>query len=248
MDAKEKQSRIDQELINAGGVKALKDKFLGYEWETWTDQSLVLSFIREHGNLTKAAYSSGFAPDAIVSWEQDNHLGFRDRVKLAYQDFGHTLEDKFTTKLMNGEIKSAAAWRMALERFLPKQYGDDPEKDDTDGKKLLDELRADNAKAKATHEAVSDAERAVDYQENGAGADDEWRVPSLNLKDRMPKDDGRRHIFLLAGRNYVGGSTWNRLAPSRRLSSTAWPGSLSRPVVNRLESPGWLRGLRKSAP
>ena len=178
--ARTDQERLADEVVRAGGERALK----GIEdRDLWGKQAVVLSFLREHADLQKAALQAGEFPTTAIGWLDGNVLDFADRVSVANREVGYRLHGTVLERIISGEIKSPGVIKMVLESLLPELYGKDADPKDNEGKNamtLLREMHKEWLDNKARDEGILfDTQRAQEL--SGAPV-------TLALPDRVQRD------------------------------------------------------------
>ena len=173
-----KETRIVAEIANYGG----EGKLVGLSPEQralWDEQALVLSYLRETGNLGKAAKSAGVAVDIARSWYKTDELDFRGRQSGALAEIGWQINETLLARVMSGEIKSPAIIKMVLERNLPEIYGRKVGEDHDPGNEAIDILREARERDRQDAEAAKELRQADDLLQGQEIPDAE--VPDLDF-------------------------------------------------------------------
>lgn len=154
MNDQERKARLLAELKNAGGERVLAH-LRQHERETWDEQALVLSFIREDGDAASAANRAGVPVGVESTWYDEDTLGYVKRRAHALEERGWALFANLFKKAEKGEITSPAILKMLMEATLPTLFSGAPS--ENTGKKLLEALREQNEKWDSALEAGIEA-------------------------------------------------------------------------------------------
>ena len=168
----ETNQRLNNEIILAGGERSLlhlpvEDRSL------WDTQAIVLSYIREHANVHKAALQGGRSIEEIDEWVANNVLGFTDRKAAAFASLGHTIKESLIEDIRNGKQKNPTIILSILKVLLPNEFDRSGRSVNEDTKEMMDQVRRMNqehveirarmdAKEKAEQEAVANQPPAED--------------------------------------------------------------------------------------
>ena len=115
--------RMEDEVIIGGGYKRFAEKYYTQvDIDLWKQQGLYLSHLRESGNQERAAMMTGIALGMAMEWYEMDILEFQKRQRGALRQVAALLEDSLYEKMLSGQIKSPAAYRIALETLDPDRY------------------------------------------------------------------------------------------------------------------------------
>ena len=184
----DREERIVQEIINCGGERALISLGMSDDdRKIWELQALVLSHYRENGDLSKSAKLSGVPHNKVYEWALNDTLKYTEREAECNAQIGTGLAATLVQQLMDGKIKTAAVWKMALEKYLPRVFGADGEGEELPGKRTMDEVRKLNADFEARVDA--EVQRRVAHApavivENHEENENPLAYPGLDLRNR----------------------------------------------------------------
>ena len=115
--------RMEDEVVIGGGYRKFVEKYYTEEdIELWKQQGLYLSYLRESGNQERAAMMTGIALGMAMEWYEMDILEFQKRQRGALRQVAALLEDSLYEKMISGQIKSPAAYKIALETLDPDRY------------------------------------------------------------------------------------------------------------------------------
>ena len=183
-----KQDRIDKEYKLAGGMKNFKE-LTDEEHNVLEEQFHVLSYVRESGELVKAAEEAKVPFVTIGMWIDANVLDFTSRYTITRQHVGFQIESRVINGLMNGDIKNPSLFKIMLDSHLPDFYGNKAVKPESAALETLTELRkfaAENAaQEKEEPETPAEPEEAQEPSEPVAETpEDQTKIIDL-LKRRQ---------------------------------------------------------------
>lgn len=154
--------RIDDEITKTGGyAKFLKASWNEEDVDLWRSQALYLSHLRESGNQEQAALAAGYELSAVKEWEEADILGFEARARAARKEVAAKLEDSLVSKLLSGEIKSAAAYKLILTALDADRYGDNKADRNSEALQLTKEIREFAAKWREMQEQYQNEEEST---------------------------------------------------------------------------------------
>ena len=115
--------RMEDEVIIGGGYRKFVEKYYtDIDIELWKQQGLYLSYLRESGNQERSAMMTGIALGMAMEWYEMDILEFQKRQRGALRQVAALLEDSLYEKMISGQIKSPAAYKIALETLDPDRY------------------------------------------------------------------------------------------------------------------------------
>lgn len=160
------ENRLADELRYVGGEKMLNE-LSPADRALWNRQSLVLSYLREHGNVSEAAVKAKVPVAIVHEWYTTNELGYTLRHDQARADVGRRVLRAVTEQVMDGKNKNPTTLKLVLGDLLPDQFGDTSTVDEDNP---IDQLRKMNEEAEKRQEqadAISEAERLTQSNDDG---------------------------------------------------------------------------------
>ena len=178
----ERKERITAEIINAGGERAISE-ISEEDRPVWEQQALVLSFVRESGNVEAAAFLAGLTPGQVTLWYDNDTLGFVKRRASALEQVGWQRYGTIWDKIVAGEITNPTLVRMCIEPLLPGVFDSKSQGAKGKGDGLAEQLRKlnmDHKEAMAQIAEINEARQAS----QAAGEDSDGQPPVIDLAAR----------------------------------------------------------------
>ena len=160
--------RLTDEIRYVGGEKTLDD-LSPTDRQVWNRQSLVLSHLREHGDVSEASVKAGVPITLTHEWRFDDVLGYSTRHDQARADLGRRVLREITAQVLQGKIKNAPILNLVLADLLPEEYG---ERVGVTPDNPLDALR-DVAERHQREQMAADAVREAEKLVKGETNDDD---------------------------------------------------------------------------
>lgn len=195
-DSVSRTDRIALELARLGGL-------VGEFWrtmpevdrETWHDQAVVLSYLREGLGLVTAAYAANLQPEVVEDWDARNLLQFNVARRFAEREHAESVMKKIGNQIEAGEMKNPSVISMWFKYRSPALM--DPPVEEERG--LIAELRRVNrSDAEIEQEvnrrvAIELARHGMMYEDSSETAQVEGEggeLPPIDLSSRRPQPDG----------------------------------------------------------
>ena len=122
------------------------------ELDLWKSQCLVLSHLRDHGNLERAANQGGFGIGHVGAWDAEDVLGFHKRASAVWRSLGLKVESTIMEQILSGKNVSPTLTKMVLEANLPDKYGKNTAPPNEDSKKFMQKQRELSAERRLSEE------------------------------------------------------------------------------------------------
>ena len=174
------KTRLIEEVINAGGEKVLAD-LSADERKLWNEQALVISCLRDHGDLGKAALESGHPVDVVFSWYNDSTSLFKGRCRPALQHLGWKLRATMLERIHSGSVKNGTIIKFYQEELNKLGSGTEDEGEGLIG--FLERKALEKIKKLEAESATARSEQLIEG-ELVSGDDDSELPPILKLPQR----------------------------------------------------------------
>lgn len=153
----DRKRRITDELTRAGGEKVLNELSFS-DREMWNRQAVLLSYLRESGDVEHAALSAGVSVVEEAEWFEDKVLSYDLRRAHALRSLARQLErltiDTVTAQLNQKKIPNPRLWLEIMARLDPARWDPEKVKDDPAGAKAMQAVRDLQAKYNALEQDV----------------------------------------------------------------------------------------------
>jgi hypothetical protein len=122
--------------------------------KSFVTQTRFLAAYRKRGTITSAAHTVGIARGTVNWWTDNDHLGFRERYRVAVEEFADYLEQMAIDKIaLQGPKDNPLLHITLLNAHKPEKYRPRSAPANEIAKELMNEMKRIRAEEKAKLEA-----------------------------------------------------------------------------------------------